>query len=93
MRITRISTLPWYAAVFAAMLATGEAPAVSAAEMMAAARASIQAVDVKRHVCALADDVLEGREGGSRGGRAAGSYIVSHLEKLGLEPAGDNGSW
>jgi hypothetical protein len=93
MRITRISTLPWYAAVFAAMLATGEEPAVFAAEMMAAARASIQAVDAKRHVCALADDALEGREGGSRGGRAAGSYIVSHLEKLGLEPAGDNGSW
>jgi hypothetical protein len=60
---------------------------------MAAARSSIQAEDAKRHVCALADDALEGREGGSRGGRAAGSYIISHLEKLGLEPAGDNGSY
>ena len=70
------------------------APAhVSAAEFMAAARASIQAADAQRHVAALADDAFEGREGGSRGGRAAGGYIVSHLEKLGLEPAGDNGSW
>ena len=64
-----------------------------AAELMAAARASIQAADAQRHVAALADDAFEGREGGSRGGRAAGGYIVSHLEKLGLEPAGDNGSW
>jgi hypothetical protein len=68
-------------------------PALFAAELMAAARSSIRAEDAKRHVCALADDALEGREGGSRGGRAAGSYITSHLEKLGLEPAGDNGSY
>jgi len=64
-----------------------------AAELMAAARASIQAEDARRHVAALADDALEGREGGSRGGRAAGAYIVSHLEKLGLEPAGDQGGY
>ena len=66
---------------------------VFAAELMAAARSSIQAADAQRHVSALADDAFEGREGGSRGGRAAGAYIVGHLEKLGLEPAGDNGSY
>jgi hypothetical protein len=33
------------------------------------------------------------REGGSRGGRAAGTYIVAALEKLGLQPAGDNGTF
>ncbi|MFM9198168.1 MAG: M20/M25/M40 family metallo-hydrolase, partial [Planctomycetia bacterium] len=92
----RIMTFPAFirhATRAALVLAAGTGPAAVAAEMMAAARASIQAADAKRHVCALADDALEGREGGSRGGRAAGSYIVSHLEKLGLEPAGDNGSW
>lgn len=64
-----------------------------AAEMMAAARSSIRAAEARSHVLALADDALEGREGGSRGGRAAGSYIVSHLEKLSLEPAGDAGGY
>jgi hypothetical protein len=68
-------------------------PAAVAAEFMAAARASIQAADAQRHVSALADDAFEGREGGSRGGRAAGAYIVGHLEKFGLEPAGDNGGY
>jgi hypothetical protein len=93
MRITTFPSLVRHAARAALVLAAATGPAAVAAEMMAAARASIQAADAKRHVCALADDALEGREGGSRGGRAAGSYIVSHLEKLGLEPAGDNGSW
>jgi hypothetical protein len=93
MRITRIPALPVFAAMVAGAAAAASAPAVFAAELMAAARSSIQAEDAKRHVTALADDALEGREGGSRGGRAAGSYIISHLEKLGLEPAGDNGSY
>ena len=93
MRITRIPVLPVLAAMVAVTAATASTPAGFAAELMAAARSSIQADDVKRHISALADDALEGREGGSRGGRAAGSYIVSHLEKLGLEPAGDNGSY
>lgn len=63
-----------------------------AAELMAA-RATIRADDAKRHVSALADDAFEGREGGSRGGRAAGSYIVDQLTRLGLEPAGDGGGF
>ena len=65
----------------------------TAAELMATAHASIRAGDAQRHVAALADDAFEGREGGSRGGRAAGAYIVGHLEKLGLEPAGDAGGY
>jgi hypothetical protein len=93
MRITRIPALPVLAAIVAGVAAAAARPAVFAAELMTAARSSIRAEEAKRHVSALADDALEGREGGSRGGRAAGSYIVSHLEKLGLEPAGDNGSY
>jgi hypothetical protein len=93
MRITRIPALLALVAIVAGAAFTAGTPAGVAAELMAAARSSIQAEDAKRHVCALADDALEGREGGSRGGRAAGSYIISHLEKLGLEPAGDNGSY
>jgi len=93
MRITRIPATKVLAAIVTGAALVAGTPAVLAAELMAAARASIRSEDAKRHVTALADDALEGREGGSRGGRAAGSYIISHLEKLGLEPAGDNGSY
>ncbi|HTM55734.1 MAG TPA: M20/M25/M40 family metallo-hydrolase [Pirellulales bacterium] len=55
-----------------------------------AALASITAQDVKDYVAALADDTFEGRESGTRGGRAAGIYIVDHLKKFGI-PGGNTG--
>lgn len=41
----------------------------------------------------LASDTLEGREAGTRGGRAAGAYIVDELRKLNAEPAGIDGGY
>jgi hypothetical protein len=71
-----------------------QAPAAeNLATAHAAAHASIRATEAGRHVHVLADDAFEGREGGSRGGRAAGSYIVDQITKLGLEPAGDGGGY
>ena len=93
MRITRIPALPVLFALVVGVAMATPRQAVVAAELLAAARSSIRSEDAKRHVSALADDSLEGREGGSRGGRAAGSYIISHLEKLRLEPAGDAGGY
>jgi hypothetical protein len=77
----------------ATMLAGLLAGAAAAAEILSAARAGIRAADAGRHVGVLADDSFEGREGGSRGGRAAAAYIVDELEKLDLQPAGDGGTW
>lgn len=71
----------------------GPLTATPAAEALHKAHASIRAADASRHIHALADDALEGREGGSRGGRAAGAYIVQAIDRLGLEPAGDNGGF
>ena len=48
---------------------------------------SITSTELQRHVAALADDTFEGREAGSRGGRAAGLYIVQQLQKYGLPGA------
>ena len=67
-----------------------------AATPLPAAEASpgaVQAADAGRHVAALAADALEGREAGSRGGRAAGAYVVEELRRLGLQPAGDAGTY
>jgi hypothetical protein len=84
--------LPWRAAFVAGLVGLATSIA-GAAERMSAAHATIRAADAGRHVGVLADDVYEGREGGSRGGRAAATYIVDELTKLGLEPAGDAGSY
>ena len=74
----------------ACLLAGAAAPA---AEMLAASVSSITADEAARHVEALADDAFEGREGGSRGGQAAATYIVEQITPLGFEPAGDAGSY
>jgi hypothetical protein len=66
---------------------------LTTASHMAAAAATITAHDAGRHVAALADDAFEGREAGSRGGRAAGTYVVDAIDGLGLEPAGDAGTY
>lgn len=78
----------------AAMLAGAAAASPAcAAEMMSASVASIRAADAAKHIGVLADDAFEGREGGSRGGRAAAAYLVEQLERTGIQPAGDEGSY
>ena len=45
------------------------------------------------HVRYLADDRLEGRAVATRGERCAGDYIAARFRALGLEPAGENGTY
>jgi hypothetical protein len=47
----------------------------------------------RAHVAFLADDLLEGREPGTRGYDLAARYVATRLEALGLRPAGEDGSW
>ena len=48
---------------------------------------------LRAHLDFLADDALEGRAPGTRGGETAAKYIAAQFERLGLEPAGDSGSY
>src|SRR3546814_387152 len=48
---------------------------------------------VRAHVEFLADDLLEGRDIGSRGHEIAARYVASEFDALGLKPAGDDGTW
>ncbi len=41
----------------------------------------------------LADDALEGRAPSTRGGDLAAKYVATQFARLGLEPAGDGGTW
>jgi hypothetical protein len=54
---------------------------------------SIQQEDLKKHIDVLADDSFEGREAGSRGGRAAAGYILQKLTKLNVKGAAGNGQF
>jgi hypothetical protein len=64
---------------------------LSAAENMAlrSALKSITAESLQSHVDVLADDSLEGRRAGTRGGRAAAAYLTKQLQQLKLQGAGD----
>ena len=48
---------------------------------------------VRAHIKFLADDALEGRGTGARGGEIAAKYIAAQLEALGLKGAGAQGSY
>jgi hypothetical protein len=73
------------ARLFVALLATlacSPAWAAVGKSSRATAAASITADELGRHVAALADDTFEGREAGSRGGRAAALYLAEKLRAL-----------
>jgi Zn-dependent M28 family amino/carboxypeptidase len=47
----------------------------------------------RAHLEYLSDDLLEGRAPATRGGELAAKYIAAQFRRLGLEPAGDSGSY
>ncbi len=73
---------------FAALsLSAQTPPAIKSAED------SISAQAIRAHVRFLADDLLEGRGPGVRGGDLAAQYIATQFAIYGLKPAGDNGTY
>ncbi len=86
----------WFALVGLAVLTAAipgmQATSAERAEILAAA-SSITREEAQQFVETLADDSFEGREAGSRGGRAAGNFLMKEFEKLGLAPAGDGGTY
>jgi len=59
----------------------------------AAAMRGIDAEHIRAHVRFLADDLLEGRGTGARGGDIAAKYIATQFALYGLKPAGDDGGY
>lgn len=48
---------------------------------------------IRAHVKFLSSDLLEGRGPGTRGDALTTSYIATQLEAMGVQPAGDNGTY
>ena len=53
----------------------------------------VDSVVLRAHLEYLSDDLLEGRAPATRGGALAAKYIAAQFRRLGLEPAGDSGSY
>lgn len=84
-------------AVAAALAALLVSPALGGSTPQPATKDSaaiaIQAPAVKAHMAFLADDLLEGREAGTRGDALAQLYLAARFEAAGLAPAGPGGSY
>ncbi|APZ93449.1 M28 family peptidase [Fuerstiella marisgermanici] len=65
----------------------------SAAGRAPGARQDFAPADAVRHVEYLCRPQLQGRLTGTKGEKLATNYVALYLETLGLEPAGDDGSW
>jgi Zn-dependent M28 family amino/carboxypeptidase len=74
----------------------GMAPSLASQTRANAGALAARAVDgrvVRAHLEFLADDALEGRRPGTRGGELAAKYIAAQFQRLGLAPAGDSGTY
>ena len=72
------------------------APVPGSAQAPSPATRLAQAVTgrvLRAHLEFLADDALEGRAPGTRGGDLAAKYIAAQFQRLGLQPAGDQGTF
>jgi Zn-dependent M28 family amino/carboxypeptidase len=67
-------------------------PNVVPAEALVAMK-TIDAERIRAYVKFLADDLLEGRGTGQRGGDIAAAYMATQFALFGLKPAGDGGSY
>ncbi len=80
------------AACFCAPLSAQELSAADQASANAAIKA-IRPEAIAAHMRVLSDDLLEGRQTGSRGHELAVQYVATELEAMGIAPAGVNGTW
>lgn len=82
--------LSFAAGVLAAVLAV---PAAAQPAPVKQSFDALRADAIRAHTKFLSSDLLEGRGPGTRGDELATTYIASQFEALGLEPAGDNGTY
>jgi hypothetical protein len=69
------------------------APQDQSSESSAAASLAADKENIRAHITYLASDELEGREAGTAGYDAAAAYAAAEMEKLGIAPAGENGTY
>ncbi len=93
-KTSQIYTASWNDGAARELLGLGGAgDAGVAAADLSDTSAAIDVDDLKTHVAELTAEAMAGRLTGTEGERLATAYVASVLKGLGLEPAGDNGSY
>lgn len=96
MEYSRVFSLAALVAVVACSSAPSpEAPAPEGGIAAAAAptAAAITTDDLEMHLTAFAHDSMMGRESGTLGNYLATEYLAAEAARIGLEPAGDDGTY
>jgi Zn-dependent M28 family amino/carboxypeptidase len=88
----RIS-LPWFALALAASAPLSAQQTPAGNQAAASVARAVDSKVLRAHLEFLADDALEGRRPGTRGGDLTAKYIAAQFARLGLEPAGESGSY
>ena len=88
-QFSRVLTLASLAAVAGGCAGHGSAPGSAPAP----AGAPISAADLRKRLFIYSDDSMEGRETGTIGNVKATNYIAGQVKRLGLQPAGENGTY
>ncbi|MEO5904361.1 MAG: M28 family peptidase [Gemmatimonadaceae bacterium] len=77
----------------AALAAACSSQPVQTASSPARTEGDITAADLRTRLFLYADDSMMGRETGTIGNMKATTYIAAEAKRMGLEPAGDNGTY
>ncbi len=77
----------------AALLCTACHPAMTPAPAASATVAAITPADLEKRLFIIAHDSMMGRETGSEGNYKTAEYVAAEFRRLGLEPAGENGTY
>jgi Zn-dependent M28 family amino/carboxypeptidase len=83
LRIVALKGIAFALALSVGTVAAGQEPALDAA------LADVSANMIRADMRFLSDDLLEGRETGTRGYELAAKYVATQFEGAGLKPAGD----
>jgi Zn-dependent M28 family amino/carboxypeptidase len=86
-RVPVLVLLAWYTV---AQAEAQQTPAGNPADRVARA---VDSNSLRAHLEFLADDILEGRRPGTRGAELTAKYLAAQFRGLGLEPAGDGGTY
>ncbi len=84
------------APVLASEVSFAQAALPKPAKLTAAEKRAVAAIsegELRAHTRFLSHDLLEGRGPGTRGDRLTQEYLSAQFEAVGLQPAGDGGTW
>src|SRR3954468_7513535 len=84
---------PLIPAILAVLGAGSCSAATSPSITPAGTSAAITPADLERRLTIIAHDSMQGRETGSAGDFKTAEYIAAEFKRLGLTPAGENGTY